>query len=335
MYSIDGELASERGALMALDPDALYGEAYPNKKRIVMPRRGSLPLISSPTYSQGPSDSALMRALASTASSVATQYAPPYVRAGLNALNMLSRVVSARKVAGALRRRIRAPTRTKTKPIVDVNMLPFKRSRKWKSASTGFYKGTFRRPRRTKEPKVETKCLKYGYHLTNEIHGDVEDHHCAYIGHNTYHPDLYGQAIAGALLRKLLKKAGVQMDNADQKLPLTFFQNATGHRIEFITYNQLTGFPTVHTTYDLVAAETFTTLLLSNFAGFKDYISSFLENVQQDEPYQLNFYANDAGVGYTDFRLQASLQLTNEFITLYASSALKIQNRTAGDTAVS
>lgn len=345
LYSVDGQIVDHRNAMIALDSDALrdpvdpiqaaldWVDTYPNKKRIVMPRTPPLPLISSPNsqYFSG-SDSALMRGLAAAASSVGTQYAPPAVRAGLNALNMLRRIVSARKVAGALRKKASRMSKKGNKRM-DIDMNPAKRHRKWQSASTAYYKGTFRRPRRTKEPKVETKCLKYGYHLTNECHGDIEDHHTVYVGHNTYDPGMYSKAICGALLRKLLKKAGVQVDNQEQVLPLTFSRNASGHKIEFITYNQATGFPTVYTSHNTIVGETFESLVNSGMETMLIFVGEYLRNLQQDEPYQLNFYAADAGVGYTDWRLQASLQLTNEFVSIYASSSLKVQNRTAGDIA--
>ncbi|MFN3076444.1 MAG: hypothetical protein ABT940_06120, partial [Alphaproteobacteria bacterium] len=76
-------------------------------------------------------------------------------------------------------------------------------------ASTGRYRGKFNKPRKTKNPKVETMCLQKGFHTTTEIHGTITDDHCAYIGHSTFDIEGYAHGIVGALLRKLLKKGGI------------------------------------------------------------------------------------------------------------------------------
>lgn len=207
-------------------------------------------------------------------------------------------------------------------------------SRKWLAASSGYYKGKFKKPKRTKNPKVETRCLKKGYHVTIETTGRVEDQHCAYMLHSTWNASAYANAICGALLRKLFKKAGITMDNGDQEIVGNLGFNASGWLLEYVTYNTITGIPSGPPTYQTVDGDTLDGILneSTKFIAFRNHITDFLTNVNQDEPYSLTLYTKVTSSA-SEVRPAAHLNLVNEFVTVYSSSTIKIQNRTAGDLA--
>nr|QXN75700.1 MAG: capsid protein [Virus sp.] len=216
-------------------------------------------------------------------------------------------------------------------------------SRKWLSASTGFYKGGFKKPRKTNSPKVETKCLKKGYHVTLEVHGRVEDQHCAYMQHSTWNSSAYANVIAGALVRKLFKKAGIQMDQADQEVIGTTAFNAKGWALEYIVYNPANGQTSTYPVYNTLDNDTLDGIIndITKFTVLKGHITNFLNNAigfedERQEPYQLNLYRWDADTDiqtYHNQRPAATINLVNEYVEVYASSTMKIQNRTAGDLA--
>lgn len=215
--------------------------------------------------------------------------------------------------------------------------------RKWLSPSTGFYKGKFKKTRKTKSPKVETKCLKKGYHVTLEVHGKVEDQHCAYLGHSTWNSAGMANVIAGALVRKLFKKAGIQMDQSDQEVIGKTMFNAKGWALEYIVYNPANGQTSTYPQYDTQDNDTLDGIIndITKFAVLKGHITNFLNNAvgfedEKQEPYQLNLYRWDADTDiqtYHNTRPAATINLVNEYIELYSSSTMKIQNRTAGDLA--
>lgn len=252
----------------------------------------------------------------------------PYVKAARTAYSLARTANAYLKSKGSAKNWLKRARRSLEQKKAAVRKA---RHRKWLSASTGFYKGNFRKPMRTNAPKVETLCLKKGYHSTVENYGTVTAPHCAYIQHSTYVPSVFAQTIAGALLRKLFKKAGIQMDNQAQELPLFSGYNADGFTLEYITYNPVNGVPSGPPTYTTVDDDSFDTVLLVKFPQLKDHIYNFLTNQSQEEPYALNLYSTDRNGVATNQRLAANLNLVNEFISLWSSSAITVQNRSAGD----
>lgn len=207
-------------------------------------------------------------------------------------------------------------------------------NRKWLSSSTGRYQGKFRKPKKTKNPKVETLCLKKGYHITIETTGRVEDQHCAYMLHSTWNAAAYANAIAGSLLRKLFKKAGISLDQGDQEIAGNLAYDARAWLLEYVTYNPITGIPSGPPTYQTVDNDTFDGILneTTKFGVFKQHITDFLTNTSQEEPYSLNLYSKVTSSA-SSVVPAATINLANEFVTVYSSSTIKIQNRTAGDLA--
>lgn len=194
--------------------------------------------------------------------------------------------------------------------------------------STGRYRGTFKKPRKVKE-SVETKCLKYGFHTTQEIHGTITDSHAGYIAHSTVDLDGYVYGIQGALLRKLLKKAGISVDDRNARLPLFDYGNSDGFKITYTVYNPAdNGF--LH--YDFVTTNAMSfQQIISGFSDMTAHILAYIRNTTNNEPWGLQLFSSDRNLTDTNWRLASNLNLTSEVITLYSSSKLVVQNRTSGD----
>lgn len=132
------------------------------------------------------------------------------------------------------------------------------------------------------------------------------------------------------------------MDQGDQELIGNEAYNAEGWVLEYVTFNPINGQTVAEATYTTVDNDTFHGVLNlpAKFGGFLAHIEAHLLRADGSavttnvEPYMLNVYTYDQGIGTNDKkRLAANLNLSNEFITVYSSSTLKIQNRTAGDNA--
>lgn len=202
--------------------------------------------------------------------------------------------------------------------------------RKWNTTSTGSYAGKFKKARYSKKPKVETLCLKKGYHLTNETYGRIDDPDCVYILHNTSPAALLARAITGHLYRKLFKRAGINIDSKDAELPLFSTLNSDGFKIEYVVMSPFDS-TVAATSYITVNDDSLKKCITNGpmLAGILNYIQRTTDN----EPHQLNLYSSDRNALDTNWRLASSLNLQNEIITLYSSSALTVQNRTAAQTA--
>jgi hypothetical protein len=195
-------------------------------------------------------------------------------------------------------------------------------------SSTGRYKGKFTKPKKIKE-SVETKCLKAGWHVTTELHGTVLDPHCGYIAHSTYGGQQFAYSIMGSLLRKLLRKAGITIESKDQEIPFFDYSNSDGFKIQFQVYSPSdNGF----LNYDFITAnnQSLQTILLT-FNDMRNYFLNYLRNITDLEPWGLQLYSSDRNLTDTNWRVAASLNLTQEYIELHSSSKLVVQNRTSGD----
>lgn len=206
-----------------------------------------------------------------------------------------------------------------------------KRSRKWAGSSTGTYAGKFKKARKTRRPKVETKCLAKGYHLTKEIYGRIDDPNCVYLMHNTSPAELISRAIAGYFIRKLLKLGGIQIDSKDAEIPFYENLNSDGFKIELVVQSPIDG-SVAATSYITVQNDTLYTLV--NNSTLASAIYNYMLNDTGNIPYQFNLYSSDRNALDTNWRLAASINMETEIISLYCSSTMMVQNRTSGSAAV-
>lgn len=206
--------------------------------------------------------------------------------------------------------------------------------KKWHNGSTAKYVGGFARPSKSAKAITETQCLRNGYHCTSEIYGRIEDQHCVYVSHSTYHRELIARAICGSLLRKLFKVAGISVNNRMQELPLNSFTNSSGFQISYVIYEPTIG-SYVGYNHVIVDDKNFTAVL-NDFTQFTGHISSYMlgDDISGLLPYSLSLSQADDNIAITNYRLVSKLDLTSEHITLHVSSNLKVQNRTAGDNAI-
>jgi len=197
--------------------------------------------------------------------------------------------------------------------------------------STGRYRGNFKKPRRTSKPKIETMCLQNGFHSTVETYGTLSDAHCGYIAHSTFDLNGYVAGICGALLRKLLKKGGITVDDRHQEIPFYDYGNSDGFKISYQVYSP-TDLGFVH--YEFITANNQSLqIILDNFTDFTSHISQYIRDITSLEPWGFQLYSSDRNVTDTNWRLAASLNLQQEKITLFSTSKIVVQNRTSGDQA--
>lgn len=206
----------------------------------------------------------------------------------------------------------------------DEIVLPTKMSR-----SSGFYKGSAPRARYVKKT-LENVALQKGFHGVFDTYGRIVDPQAAYIMHSTWSASHFGQIIIGAMYRKLFQKAGIQINERIEELPLASISSAVGFRLEFTVQNAVNSAGATYT-YDTVEDDTLQSVI-GAFAGVVTFFNNYFNNITAavaSEPYRLSLYSLDGAV----WRLASTLNLQNEFIDLFVSSELNMQNRTSGDLA--
>jgi len=182
----------------------------------------------------------------------------------------------------------------------------------------GRFKGKFK-----KGGGVLQKYAKNGFLVNHEVFGNVADPDIVYITHNTYSYDKISRVIALALLRKLLKKVGINPDSGDQELPVAAYNDAGGFKLEYVVIDNA-GTPTV-TSYITANNDTMELILSPAKWALQDTIKSMLRaNVDGQQLDRLIIYTSDGGV----WRSKYELQMQREVMEIYISSNLNIQNRT-------
>lgn len=195
----------------------------------------------------------------------------------------------------------------------------------------GKYTGNFRKPSKYKF-NAHDYAMKYGYHATTENFGKVVDPNAVYLQHATWDTNLMAKTFAGAVLRKLFMKAGIPINDRTAVLPLLNVTVGTGFRIEYHEQHPTTNaISTI--AYDTVAAETFTSIIETNWTAFRDAIIAILQNVNHRNPWSINLYSHDLNTAATQYRLLAQLDLSNVYVKWNSTSDMKLQNRTAADLA--
>lgn len=179
----------------------------------------------------------------------------------------------------------------------------------------------------------EVKCSKTGYVWVDEIYGKVADPNSVYITHATFNANLLSNVIAMTWLRKVLKLGGIYMKDRSSVIPFNGIGVGSGARFEYSEQNPTTGVVST-VSYETVAGETMETLL-SSFATFKNNIYLYLITPNSAFlPFKLAFYSYDlAAVTSAKYTLSGLLDLDCEVLDIYASSDIKIQNRTSPDEA--
>ncbi len=220
-----------------------------------------------------------------------------------------------------------------------------RRIKRW-GMSTARYRGRFKKPTRRNYEKKDGTALKFGYHITKETFGTVTDPHCAYISHSTMDYLNIPRVMAGAILRKLFRKAGLTVNSSDETLPLynPYRSGKPGDNVfelQFVRQSPLQGgglAGIIH--YVIGQDENFQSVLENSF--LKQAIFNYINRdpawpVDHEEQisrvYLYMFTGEEVAPEDTGKRLVAQLDLSNEVIHLNFKSELKVQNRTKGDAA--
>lgn len=199
--------------------------------------------------------------------------------------------------------------------------------------SRSHFKGNFKRPRKIHNT-FEKTALKIGSHCQFETYGKVADPNSVYIAHSTWDRTQMSLALRLAFIRKLFYKAGHHIHNRNETLPLLSQTVSTGFKIVVTHINPGSATVTVSNEYVILAAESLTDVV-QNFATFTTQIDADLNNTSESVPARIVLYQHD----YDDqgptayWRLASSINMKTEYIIMHCTSLLKIQNRTAGDTA--
>jgi len=209
---------------------------------------------------------------------------------------------------------------------------------KWNNTSTGVHAGKFKKPKRVKDT-LATLCLSKGYKEDYEEYGRIEDPNTVYIGHSTKHVTGYAKSLVAMFVRKLFKTAGYPIGNRNERLDLFGFNNADGFKLEYYTLDPSTGGLTLHSTHVTTVGETIDTVIngmAAMQAQIVDYISNRGTGVGgfvHNEPFKLLLFSSDRNVLETNWRMASCVNLTTEYVVMYAKSTLVVQNRSAGANA--
>lgn len=182
---------------------------------------------------------------------------------------------------------------------------------------------------------ITSKFASTGIVLNREMHGNITDSDCCYVGHNTFDPGFFAFGLACAIVRKVLKKAGYNSTAINEVIP--FLNNTTaGPSVQFVfTYVNTDNTVGQSGTYELQANSTIEDIVnASNLGATIENLYSFTSSATVPLYYELEYaYLRtidnpSQGKGI----LLSSLNLKNEMAEIYVHSTLTLQNRTASIT---
>jgi hypothetical protein len=198
---------------------------------------------------------------------------------------------------------------------------PSKRPRglghKARGVSTGYYKGNFKKPSRKGTKTWVDKFASTGVHVKTEYHGGINDPDCCYLIHSTYNV-LIARAIAQALCRSLLRKAGIDCSNHTTTI--------TSDTTMFL----IADYQNLNSTAVPLPQETSLTAinLQTMAAGLETALIGIMDGFDgQTIPVRLRIQSQQ-----TSRVTLADMDLTNEIVEVKITSRIAIQNRTKSDT---
>lgn len=164
-----------------------------------------------------------------------------------------------------------------------------------------------------------------GYHLTKEFYGGISDANCVYIGHSTWNSDLLTKAITGAILRKLLKKSGIDVPANAAEIQFTDGQS-DGMRLRLATINQETGLAT-YTNVDVANDTTF--IQFVDNSPLHTAVSAYLLNQTNETLYSIQLMSLDTSLINTHKQV-STIYFDREYMEIMVEAEMMIQNRTKG-----
>lgn len=209
----------------------------------------------------------------------------------------------------------------------------YKKIRRSKTSKSKRFRYKTKKMKMKKKVNEMVECMKYGYHITRELYGTLTDPHIGYIIHSTNEYNYLVRIIVGAMVRKLFKKSGINVETRQQTLPLE--TNLTSGPNAFMIKWIRTKFSTSDQTESVYEIPNNAGLddIINGLTTLTNHIISYLTDPQAEEITHLRLYMRTTDLAQADERrLVAELDLKNEEFHFCSTSKLKVQNRTKGDT---
>lgn len=207
--------------------------------------------------------------------------------------------------------------------------------------SSAVYQGKFRKPTRAR-PTKQTKYLTSGACLYDETYGDVSDPDCVYLGASTFAPFQMSRVIFYALIKKLYRKHGINLEDVNAEIPNLAYNDASGRTIVAI-YKQPVNSTPIVTPYIMPALSTLVTMADANAANILNWMeqrimqvptpgSGYATDLELERVQLVETIVSPLGV-ITYGNVLAELNLKQEILQLEVSVNIMVQNRTKGATA--
>lgn len=181
---------------------------------------------------------------------------------------------------------------------------------------------------------LERKYAQRGWSCVIEGFGSIIDKDCTYLYHSTFNPIHITRVVLGALVRSLLRKAGIEVAGSDQELAFKKTDNSAGCFVQFVIRDPISK---TYAAYDTPTADNMTFAHLVNNVNASQAGNWMVEYMKNDntnnrgwyEPYSIALYLDIGG----ENRLLSIIHLEDEMIDLVISSEVTVQNRTKGNDA--
>lgn len=186
-----------------------------------------------------------------------------------------------------------------------------------------------RRKRKKSAKKEKYLANTHGIARTRETYGKVVANHAVYLKHSTWNDLEWANAITGALIRKLLTKAGLDVTHVDDIIQIrgSLFNNSD-LRIVYIVAED--GAPTTNQMFaiDITNVGPMYTIqyLSEGFTGMRNHLIDYVRSSNKKLPVFLDLQYHE--ITEDIFMTHTRIDLAKLKIHYHASSVLKIQNRT-------
>lgn len=196
-----------------------------------------------------------------------------------------------------------------------------------KMVGSSTYVGKMNKNRKTKQT-FATKAATKGFHVTNETYGSVSDPFAVYIHHSTRQLRLEVKALMGAIIRKGLEMAGIQLSSNFEELPFTSPALSAGAILNYLVMNPSTG-AIITYAYTTVDNQTLNSIV-DAWTDMDTHLFDYLRNANALEPHRFCVYLIDAA-STSSSKVASNFNIGEMHVTMISGSHLKIQNRTKGD----
>ena len=196
---------------------------------------------------------------------------------------------------------------------------------------SGFYKGGFATPASVSST-FQDMVLTKGSGGTIETFGRCEGTDIVWVGATTCNIGEIAFHAAKAMLRKLLKQAGMHISNAAEILTTQIvFPPVVVKGSGYILRTQYEDGPGNLSDVSHLFSDTETLNTLANASGIKQAIIDYANASSDKIACSLKLYQFDGNAGFSDSgKLIATVNLKNEMIHFHTSTKLVVQNRTKG-----